>query len=303
MGKRPGLLTRLNSYVRWLLFALLVCAAGGMVGRQVIIKWLDDAIRVRVQSMLAAHYPDMDVRIEAARRIEGKGIELRGLSISTLHEGTAHRDLLSIDELFLQCNTDLSKLLAGKSRGERLIIRRLKLHATCYRDGKWNVAGLLPLPDFGGSIPTIVLEDAALELRDARRPSGQTWVCRNIRVTASAKWDARGERRWQFTGNVQGDHFKHVELKGLANAADGSWSLAGSLDGLEMSERLLNVLPTDTADHFASPWSNWFAVMSRNSVCRVPLSVFPPAGCRATVPVASGGQTRPRRGGPRRNAA
>ncbi|MFO7907599.1 MAG: AsmA-like C-terminal region-containing protein [Planctomycetota bacterium] len=249
MGERPGLLTRLNSYVRWLLFALLVCAAGAMVCRQVVINWLDDAIRARLQSMVAAHYPDMDVRIQGARRIEGRGIEIRGLSISTLHEETAHRELLSIDELFLQCNTDLSELLGGKPRGEHLILRRLKLNATCCRDGEWNVARLLPLPNFGGSIPSIVLEDAALELRDASRPAGQTWVCRNIHITAQSKSDARGEPRWRFTGNVQGDHFKHVELKGLVNAVDGSWSAGGTIDGLEMSERLLHVLPKDMAQY------------------------------------------------------
>lgn len=249
MAEGHGLLARLNSYVRWLLFALLVCAAGGVVCRQVIINWLDDAIRARLQSMLAAHYSDMDVHIEAARRIEGQGIEIRGLSIGTLHEEAAYRDLLSIDELFLECNTSLSELLRGKLRGRRLILRRLKLRATCHRNGQWNVARLLPLPSFGGSVPTIVLEDGALEVQDLCRPSGHSWVCRNISIRARAKLNDQGERRWRFSGNVLGDHFKHVALQGAINAVDGSWSAGGTINGLEMSERLLNVLPRDISQH------------------------------------------------------
>lgn len=270
MGKRPGPLTRLNSYVRWLLFALLVCAAGGMVCRQILVNWLDDAIRMRLQSMLASHYTDMDVRIEGARRIEGKGIEIRGLSISTLHAETAHHKVLSIDELFLQCNTDLSQLLGGKPQGERLILRRLKLHAIRYQDGEWNAARLLPLPDFGGSTPTVVLEDAALELRDARRQSEKPWVCHDIQLTAQLKADAQQEPRWQFTGEVRGDHFKHVALRGLVNAADGSWSAGGTIDGLEMSEHLLPVLPQDMA-----PYASLLATLRAQAQFRFRLARTP----------------------------
>ncbi len=126
MQEKRGLLARLGSFVRWLLLAVLVCAAGLVVCRQLVIAQLDEQIRLRVQAMFAEHYRDMDVRIQAARRIEGQGIELRGFSLSAHGEASTYRELLYIDEMFLECRADLSELLSGKPQVRRLTVRRMR---------------------------------------------------------------------------------------------------------------------------------------------------------------------------------
>lgn len=249
MQERPGLLARLNSYARWLLLSVMVCVAGGVVCRQILINRLDDEIRVRLRSMLAAHYPDMEVHIRNARRVEGQGIEIRGLSISSPREETAHRDLLFIDEMFLECGTDLSELLRRGPRGRRLIVRGMRLHATCHEEGRWNISSLLPLPDFGGSVPSIVVEDATLELQDLCRPSGGIWSFRNIALKAQSGLDAQRGKQWRLSGSLLGDHFKRVHVEGLIDADRGSWSARGTIDGLEMSQRLLDALPNEIAQY------------------------------------------------------
>ena len=252
MQEKRGLLARLGSFGRWLLLAVLVCAAGLVVCRQLVIAQLDEQIRLRVQAMFAEHYRDMDVRIQAARRIEGQGIELRGFSLSAHGEASTYRELLYIDEMFLECQADLSELLSGKPQVRRLTVRRMRVRATCHPDGVWNAARLLPLPDFGGSVPAIVVEDSTLELQDLCRKSGGAWVLRNINLGAQSPPDSPGKgKQWQFAGNLLGDHFKRVKVQGLADTQKGSWTAWGTIDGLEMTERLTDALPNDVAKYLS----------------------------------------------------
>ena len=253
MPEHGGLIARLTSYFRWLLFAVLVCAAGLVVFRQLVLDQLDEQIRGRVESMLAGHYRDMDVQIRAARRIEGQGIEIRGLLIRSLHEATAYRDLVYIDEMILSCQADLGDLLCGRPNINQLTVRRMKLRATCYQKGEWNIAHLLPLPNFGGSIPEINIEDSTVELQDLCRKatSEKIWAIRNVNLKAASRLSAAGQQQWEFNGKLLGDHFKNVKLQGLVDAEEGRWSAWGTMDGLEMSQRLLDAAPNDVARYLS----------------------------------------------------
>ncbi len=247
VSEHRGLMARMSSFGRWLLLAVLVCAASVVVFRQLIVDRLDEEIRVRVESRLAAHYPDLEVRIDGARRIEGKGIEIRGLSLRR-PESASHRELVYIDEMFLECQADLGELVRGQLCARRLILRRMKLHATCSQDGQWNLATLLPLPDFGGNVPKIVVEDSMLELQDLCRQNGCVWVLRNIDLQLQAKL-LEGRRQWEIGGSLRGDHFKNVKLRGHVDPQTGTWLAGGTIDGLEMSQRFLDALPNDVAQY------------------------------------------------------
>ena len=66
MAEQRGLIARLTSFARWWLLALLVCAAGLVVGRQFLAGQLDEQIRERVETLVAGHYPHLEVRVAAA---------------------------------------------------------------------------------------------------------------------------------------------------------------------------------------------------------------------------------------------
>ena len=174
-------------------------------------------------------------------------------SLSSAHsEESNYQDLLHIDEMFLECRADLRELLSGKPTVKRVTVRRMRVRATCHRNGVWNAARLLPLPDFGGSVPAIVVEDSTLELLDLCRKSGGAWVLRNINLSAQTPHDgAARENQWQFSGHLLGDHFKRVKLQGCVDTQKGSWTAWGTIDGLEMSERLTDALPNDVAQYLS----------------------------------------------------
>ncbi len=251
MPEQRGLITRVSSFMRWLLLAVLVCAAGLVVGRQFLSAQLDEQIRVHVERLFAEHYKSLDVRVEAARRIEGKGIEIRGFSMRARAGEAAYREWISVEEMFLACRADLAEVLAGKPAVRTLTLRRMKVHATCSPQGKWNVAALLPLPVFNGSVPQIVIENSTIELQDLGKRPASGFALREIDARMQAEKQPDGAKKWKFAGTLLGDHFKHVKVQGLADPTGTEWSAWGTIEGLEMSQRMLSALPADVAEYLS----------------------------------------------------
>ena len=151
--------------------------------------------------------------------------------------------------MLLACQTDLTQLLTGTPQIRRLTLRRMKVQATCYQAGQWNIAKLLPLPQFGGSLPRIVIEDSTVELKDlGRRPQGVLSL-REINLQLEAETHADRTKKWRLAGTLLGDHFKHVKVEGLTDPTGAEWSTWGTIDGLEMSRRMLSALPADVAKY------------------------------------------------------
>lgn len=249
MAQQRGLIARLTSFVRWLFLALLVCAAGLVVGRQFLAAQLDEQIRLQVESLVAQHYPYLDVHVAGARRVEGTGIEIRGFSIRAKAGDAALRQWVYVDEMLLTCSTDLTQLLGGVPQVRQLTLRRLKVQATCDQEGQWNLATLLPLPELGGPAPRVIVEDSAVDLKDfCRRPEAGL-ALREISAQLQAETSADGTVRWHLSGTLRGDHFKHVRIQGQTDPACTDWSLWGTIDGLEMTQRMLDALPADVAEH------------------------------------------------------
>jgi len=249
--RRRGLFARLASFVRWWLLALLVCAAGLVIGRQFLAGKVDEQIRARVESMVASRYPRLVVRVAGARRLEGRGIEVRGLTLSAPGRDGKLCPLVSIDELFLACRADLSELVAGAPQIRQLVLRRMKLQATCFQEGQWDVANLLPLPQFGGTVPVVRVEDSAVEVRDFCRRPERGVSLREINLELQADSRGGGSPRWRVAGTLRGDHFKHIKVQGVTDSTGADWSAWGTIDGLDMSQRTLDALPVDAAKYLS----------------------------------------------------
>ena len=107
-----------------------------------------------------------------------------------------------VDEMFLACQADLTQLMAGTPQIRRLILRRMRIQATCYQEGQWNIAQLLPLPHFGGSVPTIVVEDSVVELKDFCKRPERSMVLREINLKLQAESAADRTKKWRLAGTL-----------------------------------------------------------------------------------------------------
>ncbi len=220
---------------------------------------VDERIRRQVVRRFAEHYADLQVTVRAAELVEGEGIKIRDLSIADPRGSGAEVELVHIGELFLHCHTDLQELVTDEPEITRITIRRPRLQTVCQADGTWTIERLLPLPEGCGGRPVpIVIENGTLELVDATRSPPGRFTLRDVHLTLTPE-DVPGAspqdaRPLRVQGSFEADHVRRVEIEtALIDSKHQTWSVEGSVQGLDVSPELRHSLP--------HPWSEKLAVL------------------------------------------
>ena len=110
----------------WLLLAVMMVAGLGGGAAVFSLRRIDQESQVRLSQQLAGHLEDFQIVIANARRVGGRGIEIRGLTIVS----TEGEPLAAIDELIVECNVEISQLLTRSivPSIERVVVRHLEFH-------------------------------------------------------------------------------------------------------------------------------------------------------------------------------
>ena len=134
-------------------------------GSPIMIEQREDGIGGHVETLLRNHYQGLVVSVRSARRVPGKGVEIRGIRIA--EAGDANAPVLAqIDEIFGECDTRLPDFLTRPPQFTSVHIHRLKLRAERKSSGVWNLSYLLPLPPSQGSkLPVATITDGAIEFK------------------------------------------------------------------------------------------------------------------------------------------
>lgn len=250
-----------------LVFAILVAV------RYYGVNKLDREIRNRIEQKLRDHYQGLQVNVRSARRLENRGIEVRGITIQEAGgayaqpAGKAYAQpagkntapmIAEIEEAIIHCDTSLPELLTGLPKIQRIDIRRVKLRAERKPSGVWNVSHLFPLPSVGGQAPAATITDGTLEIIDPSQVNTTPLTLRNIELTiGSATAQAAHEPNTahappdpkslslKIHGSTAGDHFERVDFEGTWQPFAGSWELRGAVEGLEFSPRMRAALPRE----------------------------------------------------------
>jgi len=255
--KRKGLIAQLGDFLRWMLLLALVTVTLASLGLYFVHSRLDEEIRLYVVNKFQTNYPNLIVQVRSAHRVEGSGIELRGLSLSEPSSNGDPIPLVYVEELFAECGTELADLAAGETHAKRLILRGAKVRATRFPDGSWNLTRLLPLPKFGDSPPPATIEGAFLEFVDLTGTAGRGLSVRDISLELTpvvsneiaAAMDS--PPTLQVRGSFAADHLRRVTLFGQVNPTRHEWNLQGNVEGLDLSAQTINALPDDVATQLA----------------------------------------------------
>jgi len=261
---KPSLLGRFFRFVKQLVTLALVVAAVAVAGWFYGYDQLDEQIRVEVESRLRDHYRGLVVTVRSARRIEGQGVEIRGIEIREAGPGDTPI-LAEIDEVFAQCDTKLPEFLLEQPKVHRLHVHRMKLRAERKENGFWSLGHLIPLPSSEGECPDIQVSDASIDIVDpALQPAGSLTLrdidlsvapvvatpVAGVGATAAAKPVQNPTVRpvlMRVSGTLAGDHFEKAEVDGLFDPASGQWDLRGAVEALEFNPRLRAALPRDVS--------------------------------------------------------
>ena len=146
--------------VRWAV-PLTVAAAIALVA--IGLEQLDSEVRRRVEAKLAEVFPTLEVAVESAELVEGKGILVRGVTLKTAGLSSAAAPLVQVDEALLDCSISLADLAAGEVPLRGVWLRRPVIHAVLLESGEWNLAQLQPHGRESQIVP-VTIEDAAIEI-------------------------------------------------------------------------------------------------------------------------------------------
>ena len=254
----PGFLQRLKREVKRLCILALLVAAVAVAAKYYGFNRLDEEIRARFETRLRASYPGLLVTVKSARRVEGQGVELRGISIQAGGDRKSP-PLVRIDEILAECDTHLPDFITQEPTIRRLHVRRLKLRAERQPDGSWGMSRLLPLPVLGnGPMPAATITDSSIEIVDPGQSPPCTLVLRNIELTirpqippSTAPSQPAAAPLLQIQGTLGGDHMEKIEIAGVLDPRGGRWDLRGAVEGLEFSPRLRSALPAEISQLLA----------------------------------------------------
>ncbi|MCE9524652.1 MAG: AsmA-like C-terminal region-containing protein, partial [Planctomycetales bacterium] len=243
---KPSLAVRLQRAITRLATLALLVAAGVIAAKYVFSERLDEGIRSRIEAELRRNYPALEVHVKAARRVQGKGIEIRGLVISQPAAQGGHM-LLQVSEVLAECDTGFPDFVAQDPKFRRLQVRGMKVRAKRTANGTWNVAGLLPLPKQNGPSPPAEIKEGTLELVDEHDGGSGSLVLRDIELSVNPRPQSKrpGDALLGIQGSLGGDHLERIEIDALLDPVSGKWSLRGRVEGLEFNPRMRAALPSE----------------------------------------------------------
>src|SRR5262245_5945528 len=104
------------TFFKW---GLLATVLAGLAVWMYVKGHVDDEIRQHAEALLASRFPRLAVSVDSARLVEGEGIYLRGLRLRQPGDEDNQSALATIDEVFLECDTSLQRLVHGDVRLRR----------------------------------------------------------------------------------------------------------------------------------------------------------------------------------------
>lgn len=213
----------------------------------------NDEIRRQIEARLAEHYKALKVSVRSTQLVEGVGIRIHDLSIVDSGIEGPGAELLHVEELQLECPTDLQELAGGKPRVSRVTVRRPTLRAVRRPDGAWSAGRLLPPPHFSDHPPEVIVENGAVEIHDPSKATAGAFTVRDVNMIIAGAEQAAGAKQAarQFRGTLAGNGLRRVEFEGWFDDRAGAYSVSSKVEGLEISPDLRDSLPEPFAAKLA----------------------------------------------------
>lgn len=240
------------SVFKWSL--LLAMAAVIVVGGYLYLR-LDDEIRRQVEARIDRHYTGMDVHVGRARFEQDRGIAIFDIAIADGRPDPNPQPMLSIGEMYLSGKVRMEELVTGELPIDEIVVRRAALRAVRQSDGSWNVKSLLPLPQFGGDVPLVRIDDATLIIEDkTRATTPQSFHGIDLVLTPASSADAGGTpvpKHFHVEGCAAGAPACELRFKGELGIDDGLLDLTVTVARLEVSSQMIAALPGVPANSMA----------------------------------------------------
>ncbi|MCC6492347.1 MAG: hypothetical protein IT424_04940 [Pirellulales bacterium] len=226
---------------------------------------LDDEIRQHVRRLLEEGYPGLNVSVDGARLVEGKGIAVYGLTLGLANAAPGGEPLLAVEEVMLACDVDVSALVGGRPPIHRIELRRPHVSLQRSATGRWNFQSLLPMHSAADVIPPIVVHGGIVSISDAESTDRQPLVLRDIELIVTPSEEPAelanqqgvvqqsaqraspipppaSRAKWpsvRIEGAASGPALKQINVRMGVDGSQGVVTIAADLRQFQLNEQIL----------------------------------------------------------------
>jgi len=216
----------------------LVLVAAVAIGVYLFTR-MDDEIRRVVQKQLSEHFPQLNVSVDGARLVEGRGVALYKLIVSETSSTGLQNNLLVVDEILLECDAQLSELVKGLPQVQRVVIKHPQLWVSRLADGSWNLESLLPFPEPCQVRPEVVIEDAQVALVDQRHSSLSPLTLRDVNLTINGVKENGAQVPVELAGSLSGPNIVRADFQAQFDPVQKSVRASGEVRKLQLTPEVL----------------------------------------------------------------
>ncbi len=233
---------------------LLLIAILGLWGYHFAIGRVDRQLRGEILKKLSDRFPKHLVQLDRAHLEEGKAILLEGLEIS-LPTAEGPREVLRIQRVLLAGPIELVRLLQGQVKVHQVRVDGLEVSLWPIDSERWSIQSLSGSEGIPDNLPPIDLRSGFVRVGG---PSVQDeeFICHDLKGTArilgiapnSAPRIAPINGRdsvpmLALQGSIASGHFKRIDVNSQVSLDKKTWTIAGSIEELDVSDRLLAMVP------------------------------------------------------------
>lgn len=231
----------------------------GLVAALYYYHRADHELTRLLEEKLAEAYPDLDVRVGAAKIMAGEGIRVDQLAFVQRPSGGSDRrsELAYVDRLMVHGDVSLPALIRGDLALRRVTVEGLVLHGSRQHDGRWNLDQLVPQvlpPCRGQQLPQIAIRGAEVTLRDESDEAAREVHVESIDLTVKLKRLSVPQTPGELPellaameGSCRTSFCRTIQLAGVARTTDGAWTVRGELADLLWSADVAHHLPASVA--------------------------------------------------------
>lgn len=200
---------------------------------------------------IAERFPNLEVHVRSAH-LAAEGIEVRGLSIAEPGAPGPQPEIAYFDEVFLACRTSVQELISGEPVITSVKLIRPVLRATRRPDGSFSLAKLLSPVKYDRPTPATTIENGTIVVFDPLKNPSSTFTLRDINLTIKPTRNPVDQSLLEVQGYLAADQIQRVEFVGSIDPAGPRWTLAGTVDNLEISPELRDALPQRISEPLAA---------------------------------------------------
>lgn len=235
-------------FLKWTTFIVVIvaCALGIYLYHN-----LNNEIRSYVEQKFASHYDNLLVSVRSARFVEGKGIEIRGFSLSKRSSVYQTQEMVSVDEIMVYCTTNPMEFASGEFQVDRIVVKRPRLTATMEADGQLSLRHLFPAPKWGDDNPEVEVQDASFLLAD-RHGGNVRRILDDVDFEIKTEvvpgtGQAAGKNRIQkrIKAILNSQSWESAALTATIDAQSQSFTTQGTVSNLRIDDHLWQQFPEE----------------------------------------------------------